>query len=193
MKIKIVFVFLFFLFIFTSFGQTKFDTILFNKINEYRISKNLNVLKWDTIAYKASEHHTKYIVVEDFYSFKKIKSEFKNTSKDTIFIKFKTSPHNEKAPFYSPSDRYKYYGGKKYESAGEVIAWYCENIKNKDSLKYEKLAIGILELWKKSTLHNKIILDPNATKGCGSTIIEVYDGFLNTFKLYFTTSSFIVI
>lgn len=43
------------------FSQTKLDSLVFEKINEYRISKGVFPLVWDTCSYKASKHHALYL------------------------------------------------------------------------------------------------------------------------------------
>ena len=198
MKTKLLLLF-FFVSVF-GFGQTKLDTLLFNKINEYRKSKHLKVFIWDTNAYKASKHHTEYLFDKQWYSGKRFIEESKSLpltkEKETkIYLKSTVKyPHFEENPvFYSCSDRYEYFSNKKNISSGEVIAgvYICTN--EKDSLKYEKLATKILEVWKNSSPHNAILIDPKYTNGCGSNSIEIVEqGFKNR-KCYYVTSTFMVV
>lgn len=191
---KLIFLFLFLSL--TTFSQTKLDTILFNKVNEYRVSKHLKELKWDISSYKATQHHTLYLVVNNYNSPKNLlklikKDRFSTTS--IILQPLIKYPHQEDSTiFNSPSDRYKHYGGH-YEYIGEVIAVINKNLNDSDSLKFEKLSIEILNGWKNSPEHNEILLTSNVTKGGCSTIIETMEQGIKGNKIYFTSSTFIVV
>ena len=76
MKTKLLLLFLFISI--SGICQTKLDTLLFNKINEYRKSKHLKVFIWDTNAYKASKHHTEYLFDKQWYSGKRFIEESKS-------------------------------------------------------------------------------------------------------------------
>lgn len=129
---------------------SKLDSILFVKINEYRVSKNLKALKWDSIAYKESKHH-------DLYS----ESTLKN--KGTI-------GHGEDSSIFRNSDdRYVYYGGNKKDWTLEVLMFSTYTLKNEE---YDKLATFILDCWKSSEGHNKAILSPESNYGGGCTLIK---------------------
>lgn len=144
-------------------GQTRLDTLLFNKINMYRISLRLNAIKWDTCAYKAAEHHSAYM-----------KREYKYThSEDTLISYY---------------DRYEYYGGKT-QFVSEIITGASSNFVDTDPLIDEKLSISILEKWKGSKPHNKILVDPdNVSIGCSSKIIIMEQGIRGR-KYYMTFST----
>jgi hypothetical protein len=176
------------LIIVSSFGQTKLDTLLFNKINEYRISKHLNELVWDTSAYKASKHHNDYLVKNSFNSPKRYidAAKAEPLSKTSFVLKpTLVYPHREDCSiFFSPSDRYKYYGGKEY--VGEVIIGTHTN--NTDSI-----VSKIIDGWKNSPEHNKIILDKDAKFGSGSIFIEILNQGIKGRNLYFATSTFMII
>lgn len=190
MKLILLFLFL----SLSTFSQTKLDTLLFNKVNEYRVSKNLKELKWDTSAYKATKHHTLYLAENKFNSPKFFLELTKKDrySTSSIIIKSLKYPHREDSIIFNlPSDRYKYYGGN-YNYIGEIIAGMNKSIKSDDSLKFEKLSIEILNGWKNSPEHNKILLIPNITKGGCSTIIEIIEQGIKNYKIYFTTSTFLV-
>jgi len=127
---------------------SKLDSILFNKINEYRVSKNLKELKWDSIAQKESKHHDIYL---------------ENTLKTRGTI-----GHSEDSPiFESSNDRYKYYGGNGWTL--EVVMFSTYVLKNGE---YDRLATFILDCWKKSDGHNKAILKSSANYGGGCTLIK---------------------
>ena len=187
----------------TVMAQTKLDTILFNKINEYRVSKGLNELKWDLSGYRAVDHHTIYLVYHSYNSpsrylkaVEQLKKEIGNgTGTKSLVIPCALEyPHQEDSVVFCHFyDRYKYYGGRNEIRGGEVIAGTNRSIKDGDSLVYEKLAVDILEAWKHSPGHNSILLTPKALYGAGSTAVEVLDQGIKGYKLYFTTSTFIVI
>jgi len=186
----------------TVMAQTKLDTILFNKINEYRVSKGLKELKWDSCGYRAVDHHTLYLVSHSYNSpsryikmIEQLKKEIGNgTGTRVMVVQSTNSPHVEDSVIFCHFyDRYKYYGGRNEIRGGEVIAGTNRCIKDGDSLIYEKLATDILESWKHSPGHNSILLTPKGLYGAGSTGIEVMDQGIKGYKLYFTTSTFIVI
>jgi hypothetical protein len=176
-------------------GQTKLDSVLFNKVNEYRHSMGLCELVWDTCGYKAVDHHTLYLICNNFNSpsvyLKAVKESGLGTS--TIIIPGFHDPHGEpNDTFARPINRYKYYCGKGNGSVGEVISGTNNNIKDGDSTVYDKIVTKIIECWKDSPVHNKILLDKDARHGAcsvGMVIMTQMKGW----KTYFITSTFIVI
>lgn len=198
MKTKLLILFLF-LSVF-GFGQTKLDTLLFNKINEYRKSKHLKVFIWDTNAYKASKHHTEYLFDKQWYSGKRFIEAAKaaplNSKEEKIYLKSTVPyPHfeEENSVFYSCSDRYEYFSKKKHINSAEVIAGVMECFHDSVNSKYEKLAILTLNAWKGSPEHNAILIDPKYTKGCGSNSIEIVEQGIKNRKCYYVTSTFLVL
>ena len=190
------------LFLFISicgFGQTKLDSILFNKINEYRKSKHLKTLKWDTCGYKATKHHTLYLVKNCYNCPKRYLDEINKLPKDfigtiTIKIKGTVSAHEEDSIQFSHSiDRYKYYGGKNNWTIGEVVTGVNRKIKDGDDKIYEYLATDILNSWKNSPGHNTILLYPDMKYGGCSNIIESTDSGIKGYTDYFVTSTFVII
>ena len=57
----------------------------------------------------------------------------------------------------NPSDRYKFFGGDKYASVGENVLSYNLNIKDND-MPLDKISTELVDLWKNSPGHNKILL-----------------------------------
>ena len=203
MKTKLLLLFLFISI--SGICQTKLDTLLFNKINEYRKLKHLKVLQWDTNAYNATKHHNDYLVEREFYSGKRFIETAKAVplthkrgegQKETkIYLKSNVPyPHFEENPiFYSCSDRYEYYSNKKHINSAEVIAGVVECFHDSTISKYEKIATETLNAWKGSPDHNAILIDSKYTKGCGSNSIEIVEqGFKNR-KCYYVTSTFMVV
>jgi uncharacterized protein YkwD len=150
-------------------GQTSLDTMLFNKINEYRVSKKLKEIKWDTIGYKAARHHSQYLNGKNFISH----------YEDSIIYK-------------SMESRYEYFGGKT-DRLSEIIALGCCNVHDNDPSLLDKLAEEILNLWKKSPPHNRIILDPANTSGGGSNACTIREQGIRGIKNYVIISTFVFI
>ena len=133
-------------------AQTKIDTLVFNKVNEYRVSMNLNPLKWDTTCFKASNIHTKYI---------------KRTNKLS---------HTEDT-LVNPQDRLKFFDNKgKWTMINEVCVFtQTRNIKGE--VDYDRLATDVVEGWKSSKLHNEALLDKNCSfSGVGCFVIKRSSG-----------------
>jgi len=127
---------------FSCFAQTKLDTLVFNKINEYRVSKGLNKVSWDTVCFKASKHHSEYLERKAF-----------KTKYDTI-----TCGHEEKVSGFEHCwDRYGSYGGK-LQSVGEIVETFNESYKDSEVSFLDRMADSILVHWKNSSQHNAIIL-----------------------------------
>ncbi len=132
-----------------SFGQTKLDSVLFDKINEYRVSKKVSPLKWNISIYKAAEHHTKYIEITGHFSH----------YEDSIVTGFNSLlTHHDRLRFYMDSDNY---------TTCENIARNpsIKSIKSKDDVDYELIAITILKQWINSPGHNKNLLNKNSEIG----------------------------
>lgn len=154
--------------------ESKISTILFNKINEYRISKGLKPLQYDTIAVKESKHHSEYVRI-------------------LVDKSGRISHYEDSTKFSTPDNRYKFYGGYKYKSTCEVIAFGGCNAKETDSLKYEKLAKTILELWKNSAPHNKILLKTDVYFGGGYINIRVMEQGIKGIKHYEMVATFCLV
>ncbi len=116
----------------SMFSQTKLDSVVFEKVNEYRISKGFKSLGWDITCYKAAKVHTNYL--------------------------FRTGKVGHKEDtLVDPKDRLRYVDSKgKWTIINEVAISTNINIKD-DSI--DKIAILIVNGWKNSKLHNDVILD----------------------------------
>ena len=112
------------------------------------MSLGLCSLKWDTIAYKAAYHHSVYL-------------DRVNTNLDSIYI----MGHSEdSAIFNSPSDRYRYYGGRVC-GVSECALLNQFGVRDDDSLALDKIAQSMVDVWKKSKKHNDIMIKPTLTSG----------------------------
>jgi uncharacterized protein YkwD len=161
------FVILFFL-LGSVFAQSKLDTLVFNKINEYRKSLKLKPVEWDNVCYKAATHHSNYLVRKNLSVWP---STFCGHNEDTL---------------KSASDRWTKYSKRKLIGGiGEICQTVPRNIKNVDSnTYYNKMAETILDNWKNSPKHNAIMIDPSYKKfGVSCKYFTKPNGFTNS-KMY---------
>ena len=128
------------LFLFLSvsvFAQTKLDSLVLVKVNEYRISKGLNKVQFDTVCYLAADNQASYLSKGDL----NVGHSQKEVDLDSI------------------NKRYIYFGGNKNACVAEVCNIVPDiNLKDDDTMKLTKLATAIVEAWKKSPDHNKILI-----------------------------------
>jgi uncharacterized protein YkwD len=120
----------------TSFvsAQTKLDSLVLVKVNEYRASKGLNKVEFDIVSYKSAENQASYL--------------FKNDS---------VIGHDQNnIGFETPGKRYIYFGGNKNASTAEVCNSVNTNLKVDSDNNLAKL---IVDAWKNSFEHNKILVD----------------------------------
>ena len=150
-----------FLFI-TAFvsAQTKLDSLVFHEINLYRASFKLDTLVWSDVAFCAARKHCSYL--------KTMKSNDKlGTKHDTIRI-----THAE-SYLKLPIDRVKSCSDIKIDVVSECISicgygqFFTINDKRFD---YIKAAKTIVKSWRKSTVHNSILIDKKIKYGSISSI-----------------------
>lgn len=119
-----------------GFSQTKLDSLVLSKINSYRVSKGLDVVKFSTIDFNAANHHSKYLSGKDYISH----AEDKLTT---------------------PMDRYKFFGGSigsgEFVSIGENVLSYNLNVKDNE-IPLDEVSTELVDMWKKSEKHNEILL-----------------------------------
>jgi uncharacterized protein YkwD len=121
-------------------AQTKLDSLVFEKVNQYRIENGLKEFKFDSVCFKASKHHTSYLV----------KTGRVGHSEDSL---------------KEPKDRMKVFDKKnKWTIICEVaLSTKPRNIKDIDIDINEKLATDVVNGWKSSKDHNNILLDKNCS------------------------------
>jgi uncharacterized protein YkwD len=125
------------LFLFLSvsvFAQTKLDSLVLVKVNEYRVYKGLNKVQFDIVSYKSAENQASYL--------------FKN---DSI-----VGHDQNNIGFETPGKRYIYFGGNVNASTAEVCNTVNTNLKVDND---DNLAKLIVDAWKNSFEHNKILID----------------------------------
>jgi uncharacterized protein YkwD len=123
----------------TSFvsAQTKLDSLVLVKVNEYRVSKGLTKVDFDTVSYKAADNQASYLYKNDSI-----------VGHDQNNIGFETT-----------GKRYIYFGGNKNASIAEVCNAVNTNLKVDNGAYLDNLAKLIVDAWKNSFDHNKILID----------------------------------
>lgn len=139
-------------------AQTKLDSLVLVKVNEYRTSLGLNKVVFDTVSFLAADNQASYL--------------FKNDS---------VVGHNQKnIGFETPNKRYIYFGGNVNASTAEVCNSVNMNVKVDDIVYLDKLATAIVEAWKKSPDHNKILItDKYKFAGVSTKVKNVSTGVKN--------------
>jgi uncharacterized protein YkwD len=119
-------------------AQTKLDSLVLVKVNEYRTSKGLTKVDFDTVSFLSADNQANYL--------------FKN---DSIV------GHSQKnTGFETPNKRYIYFGGNERSSTAEVCNSVNTNLKVNNDMYLDNLANLIVDAWKSSFEHNKILIDP---------------------------------
>jgi uncharacterized protein YkwD len=124
----------------TSFvnAQTKLDSLVLVKVNEYRVSKGLNKVEFDTVSYKAAENQASYLYKHDSV----------------------VGHEQNNIGFETPGKRYMYFSGNEHASTAEVCNAVNTNLKVDNDIYLDNLAKLIVDAWKNSFEHNKILIDP---------------------------------
>jgi len=143
-----------------SIAQTSLDMKVFDKINEYRDSLHIPKLEWDSCAYKSANYQATYL----------------KSANGLVTHK------NPEKGYESSSDRYKTFGGVNketrvgdnitYSTVGEITNVILSYKIPKDFItKYSEeelelmAATQIVNVWKKSKDHNKIMTGKNMKFG----------------------------
>lgn len=122
---------------FSAFAQTKLDSLVLVKVNEYRVSLGLTKVSFDTAAFKAADNQATFLFNSD-----------------------SVVGHNQnKVGFETPAKRYAYFGGNKNASTAEVCNSVNKNIKVDNKNYLNDLATLIVDVWKASPAHNRILID----------------------------------
>ena len=106
------------------------DYLLFNKCNDYRKQNGLKEWKWSKRAFKPAAHHSDYQVKNGYMG------------------------HDEKSETPRPTNRLEKYGID-WNYSGENCAVVCGS-----GVSLEYVANRILQLWKESPPHKKLLLNP---------------------------------
>ncbi len=120
-------------------SQSNLDSLIFDRVNNYRVSMSLEKVQFDSICFMESNSQSTYM--------------FKNSlvSHSQDFTGYETS-----------NKRYLMFGGSSnFKICAEICTMVKINVNLNDSLYSNKLSEIIFESWKKSKEHNKILLNPN--------------------------------
>lgn len=141
-----------------SFSQTKLDSLIINKINNYRDSLKVNQFEFDKVCYKSANLQSTYLA---------------ETNREREEKSFVIGHSNTRPGQQNLSDRYLISGGKKYKHIGENVVFFCVNINKKDSLSsLDKIAEQSIRLWKKSPKHHKLMISPDFKYAACSVKLE---------------------
>lgn len=118
---------------FLSYSQTKLDSLILNEINDYRLRNGVERVDIGTIAFKCA-----------------------SVQSDTILSKGYVT-HANSGELKILSDRLKFFGGK---TRNFKIAEICNLVSVGDTNYIQKIAVKIVNSWKSSEKHNRILIDP---------------------------------
>ena len=131
-----------------SYGQTVLDSLVFERLNEYRVEKGLSTLTLDTLVYKAAYHHSKYLH-ENGWEW----------------------GHREDS-LVKPWDRL-YAQGLFFWACGENIALFTVNLVSEDGwVDMEALSEQVLTQWIGSPSHHWLMLNEKINRGAIAVVIE---------------------
>lgn len=148
-------------------AQTKLDSMLFNKINEYRVSNGVNEIAWDTNIFKAANHHSTYLKLLNYDSLKTTITHTENVDVDGF---------DELLEFFDRFDKYT-------DKRNIFIAENITGTLRKKTFEVEKIVDIIINNWKNSIEHNKIMLSKDAKYGACSIVVFT-KGFYSASKDY---------
>ena len=126
---------------FSCSSQTKLDTLLLNKVNEYRLSKCLSKLEWDTNLCKVASNQSDYMSNSGHLFHEQVLS-------DTIY--YKVNPDF--------ADKFLKYGFHDCHVGENLGVSFSSDI--------DTVVDEILNAWINSPEHNKVLLD-NGVKFVG--------------------------
>ncbi len=148
---SIIFFFLFLISLIT-YSQSSLEIQVIDKINQYRDSLKLKKFIFNEICYKSAQIQSLYL------------NDINNDEKS-----FKIGHSNKNPGYENSSKRYDSSGGKNYRHLGENIVFFSFNINLLDSAEsYNKISTKIVESWKKSPEHHRIMTSKDLNyAGCG--------------------------
>ena len=125
------------LFSLNSYGQTELDILAFNALNEYRVDHGVKPLVFDSLVWKAAQHHSLYLHEYDYPS------------------NYPLSSGHYELELEFPSDRLEYVGVRSSYSCECITSWGgldtdVENINR------------MIRLWDSSPAHKEGMLTTEA-------------------------------
>jgi uncharacterized protein YkwD len=138
-------------------SQTDLDFKVLKLVNEYRVENHLCPFTWDTIMFKVAVNQSNYMSSTGHLNHNQLKMDS---------TKFKVAP-NFGTKFTSQGVNFNC---TVYENCGVVF--------NTDKLSNDAIAKDIVEAWKKSPPHNKLLLNSIMTNvGISHLIGYTYEDF----------------
>lgn len=142
-----------------SFAQTKLDSMLFDRVNQYRVSNGLHKIIWDTRMYKVADNQSKYMYLTGSVTH----------NQDTIY-------YQEGDTFVIEKDFVSRFSKHLDRNNDTLIYGAGENLLMLGYLinaPIEQTVECMLELWITSPSHNALLLD--YTMVYGSISSKNYD------------------
>lgn len=137
----------FFAISFSSQAQTLLDTLIFNKVNEYRTENGLHSLKWSAPAQEVAKNQAEYCSRVKYV----LHDQTDSSANDSVF---RIEPIFEK--------RFTKFGisdtSKDWVFAENLLVNVDTSASHNKS--YEDIASETIESWKKSPEHNRMMLIP---------------------------------
>ena len=93
------------LFSLNSYGQTELDILAFNSLNEYRVDHGVKPLVFDSLVWKAAQHHSLYLHEYDYP------------------FNYPLSSGHYELDLEFPSDRLEYFGVRSSYSGECIVSW----------------------------------------------------------------------
>lgn len=143
-------------------AQTKLDSMLFDKVNDYRESQGISRLMWDNDVYKAANHHSTYLKLINKDSLKTVMTHAESKNVEGF----------EELMYFT--DRISKYVKRDCILSSENITGTLKGPRFPE----EKLVDIIFENWKKSKKHCKIMLSTEVKSGACSIVVFVGDFYL---------------
>lgn len=125
-----------------SIPQTELDLKVFNLVNEYRKENNLKELVWDTMVLKVSKNQVEYMSITGHLVHDQLEEDS---------LKFNIT--NDFASKFI----------KQGINFNCVVFENCAVIFNTNRMSVDSIAYLVIDGWKKSPIHNEVMLDPKMT------------------------------
>jgi len=156
---KTLFIIILSLFTTQLVSQTNLDSLLFNKVNDYRILNGLDKIMWDNDIYKAANHHSTYLTL------------LNSSPEKAIISHIEKIDFNDFEELYGLYERYGKYVSRQTKYIAENVTG--TKVFEKNFYSDEKIADITFSKWKSSSKHNSIMLSPKTKYGACSTIVVI--------------------
>ena len=120
----------------SSYGQTKLDLLIFDKVNEYRVEKGLHTWVWENKVFLVAEKHNNYQVKISDISHKELQDVENHVEVSDVGSRFDSVFTN-------------------WLRCGENTA-----VVNTKGMTLDEIATATLEMWIDSPPHHKTLLKP---------------------------------